>query len=608
MTYVLLAFLTFIPAFYHAKFYGKRNFLSSLGSAWLLYGLLSTTTAFFFCSIWLHSDIFEIAVLLLNTQNTTFVYRFSGCFIVQLCVLFFIDALYHKLSAREQVTTIRNNLLTFFFFLLIFLSIAASWILHTYPVQNAESVIITLSLPLTINDTSEGMFFTFSFFLYATIYCFIFFLCFAFCMSEIKKDRKTFVLRYAKYMLFLGYIAFFAVLLATLPIARYIQAYNALFGSAVPNEFYNTYYVSTETTAIHFPEKKRNVLVIFLESWENAFLDEAQGGVYPKNLMPEFCAIAEKNLYFSNTSGIGGGYDLYNTNSTISATVAKFSATPMILWQTPAKPSEEFDDSASQQTQVVALETVTINDILKREGYNQIFSYAYYKEFAATGLFFETHGNIPFHDLPYFEEKHGNVPDEIKNRWGFDDYLLYTFAKQELTELAAADKPFFYGLALADSHTGDYKMCALCEKPKENTKEYRIKSVIRCMDKQFAEFIRWAEAQSWYENTTIVIFGDHTFPLPEQLPKKLETHVWLNCFINPAVTTSNTKNRQFSSFDMYPTILEAMGVTVEGHALGFGRSLFSDKPTILEETENPIYVNLELSKPIPITLRGPTGR
>ncbi len=607
MVYILLAFLTLIPATCHATLYGKPNFSRSLGKAWLLYGSLSLTFSFFFCSIWLHSDLFEVALLLLNMQNTTFVYRFAGCFIASLCTIFLIDILYHNLSAREQIVTIHSKLLAFFFFLLVFLSIATSWILNTYPIHNAESVIITLSLPLTINDTSEGMFFTFSFLLYTSIYCFILFLCFAFCLNEMRQDKKTFLLRYVKYALCLGYCTFFVILIANLPIARYIQAYKAIFGSSVPYEFYNKYYISTETAEIRFPEKKRNLVVIFLESWESAFLDEDQGGMYPENLMPEFCALAEKNIYFSNTKGIGGGVDLYNTNSTISATVAKFSATPLILWQTPANPSEA-ESETSQQTQVVALETVTINDVLKREGYNQIFSYAFYKEFAARGLFFETHGNMPFHDLPYFEEKHGKIPDEIKNRWGFDDYLLYTFAKQELTELAAAGKPFFYGLALADSHTGEYKICALCEKPKENTKENRLQSVIRCMDKQFAAFISWAEVQPWYDNTTIVIFGDHTFPLPEQLPKKLETHVWLNFFINPAVTTNNTKNRQFSSFDMYPTMLEAMGATVEDHALGFGRSLFSDRPTILEETGNPIYVNLELTKAFPITLRNATGK
>lgn len=33
---------------------------------------------------------------------------------------------------------------------------------------------------------------------------------------------------------------------------------------------------------------------------------------------------------------------------------------------------------------------------------------------------------------------------------------------------------------------------------------------------------------------------------------------------------------------MFPTLLEAMGVQVEGHRLGFGTSLFSDEKTLLE--------------------------
>ena len=56
-----------------------------------------------------------------------------------------------------------------------------------------------------------------------------------------------------------------------------------------------------------------------------------------------------------------------------------------------------------------------------------------------------------------------------------------------------------------------------------------------------------------------------------------------NCFINSAVTTKFNKNRKFSIIDMYPTILAAMGVKIDGNKLGFGVNLFSGEKTLIEQ-------------------------
>ena len=47
---------------------------------------------------------------------------------------------------------------------------------------------------------------------------------------------------------------------------------------------------------------------------------------------------------------------------------------------------------------------------------------------------------------------------------------------------------------------------------------------------------------------------------------------------------------------MYPTVLEAMGVQIEGQALGLGVSLFSDKPTLLETYSKRTLDSLLLQK------------
>ena len=46
--------------------------------------------------------------------------------------------------------------------------------------------------------------------------------------------------------------------------------------------------------------------------------------------------------------------------------------------------------------------------------------------------------------------------------------------------------------------------------------------------------------------------------------------------------SSKTKEQAYSSLDMPPTLLEAMGFSLEGRSFGLGRSLFSDSLTLLE--------------------------
>ncbi|AZP97171.1 hypothetical protein [Latilactobacillus curvatus] len=57
-----------------------------------------------------------------------------------------------------------------------------------------------------------------------------------------------------------------------------------------------------------------------------------------------------------------------------------------------------------------------------------------------------------------------------------------------------------------------------------------------------------------------------------------------NLILNaPKASQVQTKNRQFSTMDMFPTTLAAMGVDIKGERLGLGTNLFSTKKTLIEE-------------------------
>lgn len=99
----------------------------------------------------------------------------------------------------------------------------------------------------------------------------------------------------------------------------------------------------------------------------------------------------------------------------------------------------------------------------------------------------------------------------------------------------------------------------------------------------FAKKIVWLCKPGWYSNTTISVMGDHTM---EMLSDKAnvpltDTLRWVNFILNSSIDQP-VSGRQYSSLDMFPTLLEAMGFRWEGRAMGLGKSLYSGDSTVLE--------------------------
>ena len=91
--------------------------------------------------------------------------------------------------------------------------------------------------------------------------------------------------------------------------------------------------------------------------------------------------------------------------------------------------------------------------------------------------------------------------------------------------------------------------------------------------------------QEWFDNTVIAVMGDHAMmAAPELIGFKDAniTHYWLDFFINSS-RNAESYNREFTSLDMFPTILESMGAEIPNGALGLGRSLYLNGPTLLEK-------------------------
>lgn len=335
---------------------------------------------------------------------------------------------------------------------------------------------------------------------------------------------------------------------------------------------YEKYYVDGKNVNITFPEKKRNLILLYVESMETTYTSKENGGNYKSDLMPEISALARENLNFSHQDNLGGAYCVAGTGWTTGGLVGQSAGVPLCipLDILPFTENTEFLPGA-----------YGLGDILKKEGYEQEYLIGSDAVFGGRKFYYDKHGAYKIFDLGE-ARRQGKIPADYREFWGYEDEKLFAFAKEEVTRLAQTGKPFNLTILTVDTHH-PYGYV-----DRNYSQEYpeQLSNIIRSSSKKVGEFIDWLKEQPFYEDTTILISGDHLSMAEEYICSTYDKNydrTVLNAFIHPQAKAAHNKNRTFTSFDMYPTILRAMGAKIEGNRLGLGVDLFSDERTIAEE-------------------------
>ena len=348
------------------------------------------------------------------------------------------------------------------------------------------------------------------------------------------------------------------------------------------SHFIEQNYVDPRTTKITFPDKKRNLIYIYLESMESTFASKGDGGGLDFNCIPELTTLAEENTNFSDSDKLGGGYPAYGGTWTMAGIFSQTSGIPI-------KNSEQTDDVNATLAEQYSFSSQARNleDILADEGYNQCFMIGSDATFGGRRAYFESHGKGQTEICDYNTAKeNGQIPEDYYVWWGYEDQKLFANAQEKLTELSSKDEPFNFTMLTVDTHFEDGYVCEQCQ---NEFGDNQYANVMACSSRQVDAFVKWIQQQPFYENTTIVISGDHLTmdsDFCNDVSEDYERSVY-NVFINlpEGLDTSfeKTHNREFATLDMFPTTLAAMGVTIEGDRLALGVNLFSDEQTLTEQ-------------------------
>ena len=150
------------------------------------------------------------------------------------------------------------------------------------------------------------------------------------------------------------------------------------------SSIFEKYYINPKETKVTFPEQKRNLIYIYVESLEMTNIDKESGGGFDISYMPNLQKIAKENINFSNSEVLGGAYDAYGTSWTMAAMIAQTSGIPLKM-SIDGNELEEYSDSVPG--------AYSLGDILKKNGYENYLMIGSDANFARRREYFEYHGD-----------------------------------------------------------------------------------------------------------------------------------------------------------------------------------------------------------------------
>lgn len=210
-----------------------------------------------------------------------------------------------------------------------------------------------------------------------------------------------------------------------------------------------------------------------------------------------------------------------------------------------------------------------LGDILHSFGYHNVFMGGASLAFSGKGRFLSTHNYNEIYGRDEWLEQ-GTSENELNN-WGLYDDDLLNKAKFKLDELQATGKPFNLTLLTVDTHGPDGFISKTCSRRGVTN----FNGIVECTAQQVADFVAYIKSRGYLDNTRVVVIGDHIAmpnPLSEKLNNIPERHIF-NTFISADAVSK--QREEILHFDLFPTILDFIGIEVNGGRLGLGYSAFN---------------------------------
>ncbi|HEY0656660.1 MAG TPA: sulfatase-like hydrolase/transferase [Chryseosolibacter sp.] len=248
------------------------------------------------------------------------------------------------------------------------------------------------------------------------------------------------------------------------------------FDKGKAQEYFQTFYPSSDSTYHLFSTPRPNVILFILESF-TADAIEPLGGT--KNLTPNLNRLAREGILFDNFYSSGD-----RTDKGVVSVLSAYPAQPLnSISKFPAK------------TEKLSYLTRAMNDL----GYNSSFYYGGDINFANFRSYLT---NCQFNNLITYDDF--NSDDGEPSKWGYHDHLVLNRA---LREIDSTHSPFFKVILTLSSHEPfDVPMEPIF---KTNHEDSLFLNSIHYTDRSIGTFIDSAKKSNWWSNTVILFVADH---------------------------------------------------------------------------------------------------
>jgi phosphoglycerol transferase len=344
----------------------------------------------------------------------------------------------------------------------------------------------------------------------------------------------------------------------TVGVGDYIRAANSKYNLG-------DYYVEPIVTS---DEHKRNLVLIYLESGEATLADDQ---LFEKDAFVPLKEVTKASDGWQSVHDFqqyrGGGWTMSGLISTQCGVPLKGTGS-----------SAGNDLGGGLDTYLGG--ATCMGDVLEEHGYTNVFLGGANGSFAAKDNFLSGHGYSEQKDLADWRAA-GEPEKNFRSDWGLSDERLMAYAKDEIDGLhAEAEKtgqPFNLSVLTLDTHepVHVYDYCAV------DTQE-KVTSVFSCSMTQVAAFVEHMKENGYLDDTAVVIVGDHLKHMGanDAFHDQLDNHpnrtifnrIWI-----PGGDRSSRLRPHMDQLNMYPTILEAAGLTLQDHEAGLGVSAFASK-------------------------------
>ena len=327
-----------------------------------------------------------------------------------------------------------------------------------------------------------------------------------------------------------------------------------LLAPAGLSDYFATHYVPPASVQLR-PQARKNLVLVYVESLETAY---TRPELFERDLLAPLTAQGPASFHAYQ--------QMPGTGFTIAAVVSTQCGVPLHTLG--------LLDANQQGERVEAFlpNAVCLGDILAAQGYRNVFMGGASLDFSGKGRFLRAH----HYDELYGREEwmRDGIPGSRISGWGLHDDDLFDRAKAKLRELHDAGRPFNLTVLTVDTHRpSGYRSpgCAVGEKAAPG-----MDGIVECAAGQVADLIRFVRSSGYGADTQVVVIGDHLSPpneLSDRLARAPERHIY-NGFFSDSKPQPNRST--IVHFDMLPTILDFVGLHVDGGRMGLGSSGFGN--------------------------------